>query len=253
VQAADRGVGVPGAARAVLREDAGESGGIVGEMLERHRAILDERDRLAGLLHGHHDVEAGGAHLGDRGLQLGIEHLDDAAPFGARVLPGEAVIAHELLEAGEAAQVLGLIALGELDEQDRLGIAAHHRLDGGLEHGDLAREAEHGAIDELDRDRPKLDDVLRHVHRPVEAAEMAGADRALADERRKLELDRGGKGERALGADQDMREIEVVAARRERIEIVAADPPLHLGKARLDLVRLRGGQRQQALRQREER
>ena len=43
--------------------------GVVGEMLERHRAILDEGDRLALLLHRHHDVEAGGAHIGDRGLQ----------------------------------------------------------------------------------------------------------------------------------------------------------------------------------------
>ena len=46
-----------------------EPRGIVGEMRQRHRAILDEGDRLALLLHRHHDVEAGGAEIGDAGLQ----------------------------------------------------------------------------------------------------------------------------------------------------------------------------------------
>ena len=87
MQAADRGVRIPGAAGAVLLEDGGEPRGVVREMLERHRAVLDERDRFALLLHRHHDVEAGGAHLGDGGLQGGIEHLDHPAPFCAGSCP----------------------------------------------------------------------------------------------------------------------------------------------------------------------
>ena len=47
MQAADRSVGVPGAAGAVLLEHLGQPRGVVGEMLQRHRAILDEGDRLA--------------------------------------------------------------------------------------------------------------------------------------------------------------------------------------------------------------
>ena len=69
--------------------------GVFGEMLERHRAILDEGDRLSLLLHRHHDVEAGGAHIGDRGLQRRIEHLDHAAPVRAGLVPAEAEIAHQ--------------------------------------------------------------------------------------------------------------------------------------------------------------
>ena len=136
------------------------------------------------------------------------------------------------LEPQQAAEVLVLVVLGELDEQDRLGIAAHDRVDRRLEHGDVAREAQHGAVDQLDRDRPELDDVLRGVHRRCEAAEMAGADRAPAEQRRELQLDLGGERERALGADQDMREIEIVAAGHQRVEIVAADPALHLREVR---------------------
>ena len=76
VQAADRGVGVPGAAGAVAGEDLGQARRVVGQMLERHGAVLDERDRLAGALHRHDDVEPGGAHLPDPGLGGRLERLD---------------------------------------------------------------------------------------------------------------------------------------------------------------------------------
>ncbi len=84
----------------------------------------------------------------------------------------------------------------------------------------------------------------------MEAAEMAGADRAPAEQRRELQLDLGGEGERALGADQDMREVDVVAAGHQRIEIVAADPALHLRETRRDLVGLARAERQEIARQR---
>ena len=253
VQAADRGMGIPGAAGAVLLEDVGEPRGIVRQMLERHRAVLDERDRFALLLHRHHDVEAGGAHIGDGGLQPGIEHVDHAAPCRAGLVPAQAELAHQLLEPHQVAQVLVLVLLGELDEQDRRGITAHHRIDRGLEHRDVAREPQHGAIDQLHRDRPELDDVLRGVHRLGEAAEMAGADPAPSEQRRELQLDLGGEGERALGADENMREIEIVAAGNQRVEIVAADPALHFGKVLFDLVGLARRQREQIARERNER
>ena len=253
MQAADRGMGIPGAARAVLFENVGEPRGIVRQMLERDGAVLDEGDRFAFLLHRHHDVETGGAHLGDGGLQLGIEHLDHPAPFCAAVGPSEAEIADHLVEPPQAAHVLALVVLGELHEQDRGGIAAHDRVDRGLEHRDLAGEPQHGAIDELDRDRPERDDVLRGLHRLGEAAEMAGADRAPAKQGRKLELDPGGERERALGADENVREIEVVAAGHQRVEIVAADPALHLGEIALDRVGLARREREEIARQRNER
>ena len=149
--------------------------------------------------------------------------------------PGVAEVAHQFGEPQQPAEILVLVVLAELDEQDRFGIAAHHGVDRRLEHGDVAREPEHGAVDQLDRDRPELDDVLRRLHRTLEAAEVAGADRAAAEQRRELQLDLGGKAERAFRADQDVREVDVVAAGHERIEIVAADPALHLREAHLDL------------------
>src|SRR5438105_4073602 len=79
----------------------------------------------------------------------------------------------------------------------------------------------HGAVDELDRDRGELDDVLRGLHGLNETAKVAGANRAGAEQGRKFQLDAGGERERALGADEDMREIELVAAGQERVEVVA--------------------------------
>src|SRR6185503_4781798 len=57
VQGADTGMRVPGAAGAVFPEHFGQPVGVFGQMLERHRAVLDERDRLAVAFHRHHDVE----------------------------------------------------------------------------------------------------------------------------------------------------------------------------------------------------
>ncbi len=188
MQAADGGVRVPGAARAVLLEDCGQPLGVVGEMLERHRAILDEGDRLPLLLHRHHDVETGGAHLGDGGLQGGIEHIDHAAPFRAAVVPAEAEIAHQLVQAFQPAQIFGVIVLAELHQQDASGSPRTNCVDRRPEHRDVAGKRDHGAVDQFDRDGRQLDDVLRRVHRLEEAAEMAGADRAAAEQRRRASV-----------------------------------------------------------------
>ena len=78
---------------------------------------------------------------------------------------------------------------------------------------------------------------------------MAGAHHTRADQGRELEFYLGRERERAFRADQDVREIEIVAARHQGIEVVAADPALDLREPGLDLVRLRGREGEQALRQ----
>ena len=111
---------------------------------------------------------------------FGVEHLDHAAPFGAGLVPSDAEIADQFGELFQPPHILGVV-LGEFDEQDRFGIAAQERIDRRLEHRDVAREPKHGAVDQLDRDRIELDDILRRRHRFVKAAEVTGADRAAAE------------------------------------------------------------------------
>jgi hypothetical protein len=124
MQAAFGSVRVHGAAGAVFGEDGVETLGIVGEMWQRDRAVLNEGNRLALLLHRHHDVEAGGAKLGDRGLQRRLRDLDHAAPFALGLVPAKTEIGHQLAKLLQALKILGLVLLGELHDQDRIGIAA---------------------------------------------------------------------------------------------------------------------------------
>ena len=244
---------VPGAARAVLFENLGKPAGVVGQMLERHRAILDEGDRFALLLHRHHDVEARGAQVGDGRLQIGVEHLDHAAPLVAALVPGKAEIADHVLELAQPAQVFLVIVLAEFDQQDRRGRPAHEFVERRPEHRDLACQLDHGAVDQFDRDRQQVNDVLGGVHGFAEAAEMAGADRAAAEQRRQFQFDARGKTERAFGADQQVGEIDVVLSRHQRVEIVAADAALHLRKTRGDFVGFARADRQQVLGERPQR
>ena len=128
MQAALGGVRIHGAAGAVPGEDGVEPLGIVGEVRQRHGAILDKGDRLALLLHRHHDVEAGGAEIGDAGLQGGFGDLDHAAPFALRLVPAKSEIRHQFAESCfRLMQVFGLVLLGEFHDQHRIGIAAHGR------------------------------------------------------------------------------------------------------------------------------
>jgi hypothetical protein len=98
------------AAGAVFPEHFGQPLGVFGQMLERHRAVLDERHRLAVAFHRHHDVEAGLAHFPQRLLRLrGFDPHD-------RV--GQAEVADQLGQAIETRRLRGGIFAGELDQQD---------------------------------------------------------------------------------------------------------------------------------------
>ena len=67
----------------------------------------------------------------------------------------------------------------------------------------------------------------------AEGREVAGAEDLLRlRQRRQRDLDRGGDAERALRADQEMGEVDRLVAGHQRVEIVAADPALHLREAR---------------------
>ena len=174
----------------------------------------------------------------DRGLQPGIEHINDAAVMDVRLIEGKTEVADQLVQPRQPAQIFIPFGFGKLHQQHRGRRTAHEGVDGRTKHRDLAGQFDHGAIDELDRDRVELDDVLSRIHGAVKAAEVAGADGAAAEERRELELNAGRERERALGTDQDVRKIEIVAGRDQSVEVVPADPPLHLRETGRDLIGL---------------
>ena len=225
VQRADRGVRVPGAARAVLLEHVRQAVGVLGEMLERHRAVLDEGHRLAVALHRHHDVEAGLAHLPDVLLLLRVGDLDHAA--------GQAEVGHQLHQVLQLACGAMLVA-GELDQQDRVGLALDERVRPSSRNAAMSRARSIIVRSTSSTaDGPELDDVLRQLHRGVELREVAHAERALRRQRRELQMEALGPGERAFGADQQVRGVGV--RRAEVVEVVAGDLAQHLREARFDL------------------
>ena len=215
MQAADRGMRVPGAARAVLREDLGEPRRVVGEM--RAAARRNPRRRRPAFPRSFIDImmlRPGGAHLRDRRPAVSGSSTSTTPPHWARSLvPAETEIADQLAELAQPAHVLGVV-LGELDEQDRFGIAAQERFERRLEHRDLARQSRSWC----DRPaRPRSGFSLTMCWAAsiacIETAEMADADGAAAEQRPELQFDRGRKGERAFRADQNMREIDAGSSR----------------------------------------
>lgn len=230
MQAAFGGVRIHRAAGAVFGEDGAEPFGVVSQMRQRHRAVLDKRDRLALLLHRHHDIEAGGAEIRYGGLCRGLDHIDHAAPFALRIIPAETQVRHQFGKLFEFPQIVRLILFGKFDDQQRVGIAPYGRIDHRSKHRNIAAECDHGAVDQFHRNGAQLDQVLGCIHRLVEAAEVADPKHLVADDRPQLQLDLGGEGECTFRADQKMRHVVGGVARHQRIEIVAADPALHLRK-----------------------
>ena len=105
-----------------LSKHLGQPVGVFGEVLEPHRAVLDEGDRLPVALHRHHDVEAFLADVHDRACSA------DRSPRSRRLwrpAAQEAEIAHQLDELFQAAQIVVAVVAGELGQQDRVGLAAH--------------------------------------------------------------------------------------------------------------------------------
>ena len=243
MQAADRGVRVPGALGAVIVEDLGQPVGVVGEVLQPHRAILYEADRFPVALHGHHDVEAGLADLPDRLLLGWIDHLDHTV--------GEAEIAHQFDELGQTAQQIVAVLAGELDQQDGGRVALDELFDGLAEDRDIAGQVDHRLVGQFHRRRAQLDNMLGRVHRRVEIGEVADAQQLVRRHRREIEGDGGGEGEGAFRADQQVGQIDrrVAAFGDQRVDVVAADPAHQVGEAGGDLRLLAVAEGEQVARQ----
>jgi hypothetical protein len=141
------------------------------------------------------------------------------------------------------------LRLGELDQQDCVRCAAHEALDGGFQQGDLAAKFDHRAIDQLDRRRAELDQVLCCVHGRVEGREVADTQHRLARARRQLQADGLRIGKRPLRADQEMGQVVGLPTRDQCIDVVTADAAQKVGKAGADFLGLRRAEVQEVAEQ----
>ncbi len=218
MQAAHRGMRIPGALGAVLVEDLGQAVGVFGEVLQRHRTVFDEGHRFAVAFHRHHDVQSGLAHFPEFLLHDGIDDFDHTA--------GEAAFTHQFDQLFQAADLFVAVFAGKLHQQDRCGFALHALIDDGPERGIAARQFDHRVVDQLDRRGLQLDDVLRRLHRLVKRREMADAQSLVFRQRRQPQLDAAREGQRALGADQQMRHVHT--GWQHHVEVVTADSAQYL-------------------------
>ena len=228
MQGAHAGMGVPRAFGAVTMKHFGQACGVLGQVFERHRAVFDKRHRLAVALHAHHDVQPGLAHFPKRFLLRGTGHAHDRA--------GQAQIAHQFVELRKFGQLHGRVRAGKFDQQDRLRRADQRCLDHRAKCRIGNRQRDHRVIDQFDRGRAELDDMLGEIHRLMEAREIHHAQHFVSRQRCKLQRDLPAEGEGAFGAHQQMRKIGhairavglgILAI--EHVDVVARDAPQDLG------------------------
>jgi hypothetical protein len=157
----------------------------------------------------------------------------------------EAVVGHAGVEALEVGLDGGKIVARELDEKQAVRLAPGDVGERAPEQRDVGAEHQDVVVHELDRDRPEGDDRLRRLHRGPEGREVAHAHDAMRREPGQLQRHLRRDGKRALRPDEEMGEVR--ARLQEGVEVVAADPPLHLREHAADLLALALGQRHHAV------
>ena len=112
-----------------LWKTSGQPLGVIGQILQRDRAVLDEGDRLSVALHRHHDVEPGFANISrsadcKRRIHRHRPRRPQRLPRIAEGSPDSAMQSSPSSESSLRLVLLG-VRLGELDQEQRVGIAAH--------------------------------------------------------------------------------------------------------------------------------
>ena len=168
MQAADRGMCIPGAFGAVFLKYLGQASRVFSKVRQRHRAVFDKTNRFAVALHRHHDIEAGLAHFPNRLLQIGIGDFHHTAR--------KSQVSHELHQLLQFGDLCRVILAGEFNEQHTIGLTLQKRVNRFLVNGNAARQIEHGAVDQLNCGRCQFHDMLCRVHAIVKTREVANAE-----------------------------------------------------------------------------
>ena len=145
MQAADRSMRIPSALGAMLGENLIQLFGVIGQIIQPHRAIFNEGNRFPIPLHGHHDIEARFAHLGNRGLEARIRR--------AHHLAGMAQIRHHFVKPRQIAQQRAIFLAVEFHNQQAIRFADQHLVNRCAIDRDGTPQINHGAIHQFHRFR----------------------------------------------------------------------------------------------------
>jgi hypothetical protein len=217
VQAAHRAVPVEPGAQTVAFQDGGELFDVRDQRLRRYRGVFDEGQRAAAADAGRHEqAEPGLAHL-EHGLLLLARHRAEgviAMPVGG---PGRG----QLVDAG--GDLRGRIA-EELDEHQRVRIALEDVADPCVL-DPAAGQLEDLAVDQLHRAGVAVQGVRGRGDRGGGRGEVAHGDGAGGGLRHQPHQRFGDNGEGALGADDQLADVEFPVVEHAVEPVAARVPP----------------------------
>ena len=174
VQTSDRGMGVPGPVCVMTSENLTHLLGVCSQVLQGHRAVLDEGDGLPRPCHRHDDVEAGFSECPDSPLTFGRDRGLHAV--------GETEIAQKGGQLGELryqrCRPRPLLRRRELHEEQGTGLAPHERGHGIAKLRPLSRESEYVAVDQFDGARLHLDQMLDGIQGSDQRGKMTNSQHA---------------------------------------------------------------------------
>ena len=227
VEAADAGVRVEGGAHAVLVQDAAEAPDEVRQAVGRHRGVLDERDRLGVPLDALEQSLPRLAHPPDVVLFRDVHRPHDgvAAPR-CRQRP---------LQRGQPVEDFVMVIAGELDHEQRVGIALHEG------HAPCVlqlrpRHLQHEPVEEFDRRRSVGEDERDGLQRLLQVVEVQDGDDRVRRAGHQADGRLGRQGQCSLRPHDQPRQIE--RAEEQLGQVVAGDPAENLRVAAVDLVAL---------------
>ncbi len=178
MQAAGAGVRADRHLHVHLVGDARDVADIGGQVLDRHRHILDKVQRLDVAALALHQARLGLAHLPDH-LLRGL--LDKAVGAG-----GGRVAGQDLLEPLDLFEHLGRAVAIELGDQQRLGVVVADKVGDAVVAAGLALHIHDIAVDMLDRRRVAVEQVRHQLQRGVLLVEGQQHDRGVARQRHQL-------------------------------------------------------------------
>ena len=234
MQRTHRCVRIPGATRAMARKHLGERVGVVGQVLQRHRAVLDKADRFAIALEAHHDVQARFAHLPQRFLLRVLRHVDHTVR--------QPQIAHQRGQLLQLGHHRSLAVAAKFHQQNGVRPAdqggLHHRLKSRVRQA----QRHHAAVHQFHRCGPELDDVLRRQHGVAKAGEVHDAQHLGTGQGAQLQRQVFGVSQCAFGADQQVRQVDAavrgvraLALVTKNVQVVAAHAAHDLGPQGIDV------------------
>ena len=216
VEAAGAGVGVIGHAHAQVATERLDARDVGGQVLRRHRGVLDKGQRLPFPAHAHQQAEAHLAQAPDVGLARAVEQRRHRAD-GERAA---AQARHEIVGSAAQFRLAGAVVFHR-QEAERLALHKAAQEAVILRLG--ARHLQAQVVDQLHGGRAGFENGSHRLQRRDQRRELHDHQRSALRSRCDLELEFGDGGQRAFGAGQQVDQIEALILGQVVVDAAVVD------------------------------